>query len=559
MKCVTDIIKIGALNIILMFAGAASLHAQDNHNFNVAKNLDVFNTLYKHLDMVYVDTLNADEVIGNGINAMLRSLDPYTQYYAESDMKDLRRMITGKYAGIGAMVRENTQAGCVMIDEPYPGMPAMEVGLRKGDRILSIDDSTMIGKTTGYVSEHLRGDPGSSFKLKIMRPSTGKEMVFKITRRTIQMPCITYYGMLNDEVGYLQLGEYTENSAQEVRRAFIDMKQQGMRRLLFDLRDNGGGSVQEAVTMINMLVPRDKTIVTMRGKIKQSNREYKTTAEPIDTTMAVVVLVNDNTASASEITAGALQDMDRAVIMGSRTYGKGLVQTTLDVPYNGQLKLTTSKYYIPSGRCIQAINYNHKNGGYAEHIPDSLARVFHTIGGREVRDGGGIKPDIEVKADTITNLAYYLMNTRDSSEVVFNFEYDYIQKHATIAGPEEFLITDADYDELKARVLKSDFKYDKQTEKYLGMLKDLAKFEGYYDDAKAEFEALEAKLTHNTERDLEINRELLKQLVSREIVRAYYHDAGAMQHALRFDTQVKEAVNLLMDDERYNAILKKNP
>lgn len=540
-----------------MWVCALGVHAQTDHNFSIAKNLNVFSSIYKDLDMVYVDTLDAEEVVGNGIKAMLRSLDPYTEYYPESKLKELRQMLTGKYAGIGAMIRENSQEGCVMIDHPYPNMPAEEVGLKKGDSILSIDDSTMVGKTTAYVSEHLRGDAGSSFKLKIRRPSTGKEMVFKITRRTIQMPCITYYGMLSDEVGYLQLNEYTENCAKEVRRAFIELKQQGMKKLLFDLRDNGGGSVYEAVSIINMLVPRDETIVTMRGKLKRANAEYKTSVEPLDTIMPVVVLVNGGTASASEITAGALQDLDRAVVMGTRTYGKGLVQTTLDLPYNGQLKLTTSKYYIPSGRCIQAINYSHKNGGYAEHVPDSLARVFHTIGGREVRDGGGIKPDIEVKADTITNLAYYLMNTRDSSEVVFNFEYDYIQAHPTIASPAEFLITDADYDDLKARVLKSDFKYDKQTEKYLDMLKDLAKFEGYYDDARAEFEALEAKLTHNTDRDLEINRELLKQLISHEIVRNYYHDAGAMQHSLRFDSQVKEAVKLLDDEDRYRKILGK--
>lgn len=528
-----------------------------DHNFEVAKNLDVFNSLYRSLDMVYVDTIDANKVIGNGIKAMLYSLDPYTIYYPDNEVKELRQMITGKYAGIGALIRENTQHGCCMIDQPYPGMPAHEVGLKKGDRILAIDDSTMIGKKTDYVSSHLRGDAGSTFKLRILRPSTNKEMTFNITRRAIQLPAVTYYGMIQDEIGYINLNQFTENCSKDVRRAFIELKQKGMKKLLFDLRENGGGSVQEAISIINMFVPRDVTILTMKGKMQRANSVYKTTVEPIDTIMPIVVLVSDNTASASEIMAGALQDLDRAVIMGTRTFGKGLVQTTLDLPYNGQLKLTTSKYYIPSGRCIQAIDYKNKNGGYTEHIPDSLTKVFHTIGGREVRDGGGIKPDVELKADTLTNLVYYLINARDSSEVVFNYEYDYIQAHPEIAVPSSFELTDDDFNELKERVLASNFKYDKQTEKYLQQLKELAKFEGYYDDAKPEFDALEAKLVHNTERDLEINREMIKNLVGRAIVQNYYYDSGAMQYSLRFDSQTKKALQLLSSDSDYNAILKK--
>lgn len=530
--------------------------AQDkDHYFKIAKNLDVFNALYCNLDMVYVDTLDADEVVGYGIRAMLNSLDPYTEYYPEESLKDLKMLITGKYAGIGAMIRENMQQGGCMIDQPYRNMPADELGLKKGDLILSIDDSTMLGKPVSYVSEHLRGDPGSSFKLKIRRLSTGKEMTFNVTRRAIQMPALPYYGMLPDNVGYINLNSYTEGCAKDVRRAFITLKQQGMNRLIFDVRENGGGSVQEALDIINMFVPRNTEVLTMRGKTPRANKDYKTTTEPIDTVMPIVVLVDGGTASASEITAGTLQDLDRAVVMGTRTYGKGLVQTTMELPYNGQMKLTTSKYYIPSGRCIQAINYKHKNGGYTEHVPDSLTKVFYTAGGREVRDGGGIKPDIEIKADTLTNLAYYLMSARDSNEVVFNYEYDYIQKHPTIAPASEFMITDADYDDLKARVVASDFKYDKQTEKFLNQLKELAKFEGYYEDTKAEFEALENKLNHNIERDMEINRELIKDLISRELCRAYYYDGGSIEHSLRSDSQVKEAVKLLLNEEEYKKVL----
>lgn len=548
---------------ILVFAALSlyinmSSYAQNaDHNFEVAKNLDVFNSLYRSLDMVYVDTIDANRVIGNGIKAMLYSLDPYTIYYPDSEVKDLRQMITGKYAGIGALIRENIQHGCCMIDQPYPGMPAQEVGLKKGDRIISIDDSTMIGKKTDYVSSHLKGDAGSTFKLKVMRPSTNKEMTFNITRRAIQMPPVTYYGILQDGIGYINLNQFTEDCSKDVRRAFIELKQKGMNKLIFDLRDNTGGSVQEAVSVVNMFVPRDITILTMKGKMKRSNSEFKTSVEPIDTIMPIAILVSDNTASSSEIMAGALQDLDRAVVMGTRTFGKGLVQTTIELPYNGQAKITTSKYYIPSGRCIQAIDYKNKNGGYTEHIPDSLTKVFHTIGGREVRDGGGIKPDVELKADTLTNLVYYLMNARDSSEVVFNYEYDYIQSHPQIADPSIFELTDDDFNELKKRILASSFKYDRQTEKYLQQLKELAKFEGYYNDARQEFDALEAKLVHNTERDLEINREMIKKLVGRAIVQNYYYDAGAMQYSLRFDPQTKKALQLLSSDSDYNAILKK--
>ncbi len=548
--------KIFSIICISLSFSLISPAQESGHNFDVAKNLDIFNALYRNLDMVYVDTIDANKVVGNAIKAMLYSLDPYTIYYPEEEVKNLRQMITGKYAGIGALIRENVQEGCCMINHPYPGTPAQEVGLRKGDRILSIDDSTMLKKPTDYVSSHLRGDAGSTFKLKIFRPSANKEMEFKITRRAIQLPAISYSGMLNESIGYINFEQFTTESAKDVRRAFIDLKLKGMKKLIFDLRENGGGSVQEAISIMNMFVPRDTPILTMRGKMKRANSEYKTMEEPLDTIMPVVVLVNSNTASSAEIIAGAMQDLDRAVVMGNRTFGKGLVQTTMELPYNTQMKLTTSKYYIPSGRCIQAIDYKDKNGGYKEHIPDSLTKVFHTRGGREVRDGGGIKPDIELKADTLTNLVYYLMNARDSSEVVFNFEYDYIQSHPKIASPSEFELTDSDFDELKKRVLKSSFKYDKQTEKYLQQLKELAKFEGYYEDAKPEFEALEAKLVHNLERDLDINKDLIKSFVGREIVQNYYYDAGAIEYTLRFDKQIKEALEFISSDEEYNKVLE---
>ncbi len=540
----------------MVLAMPAWAQKEKNHDFVVAKNMDVFTSIYKNLDMMYVDTLDADEVIGNGINAMLRSLDPYTEYYPESEVKELKNMLTGKYAGIGSVVRYNYQLGYTVISEPYEGMPAQEAGLKKGDIILSINDSTMKGKEVSYVSDRLRGEPGTSFILKVKRPSTGKVMKVKLTRRTIQMPFLPYYGLLDGGIGYINFNSFTDQCAKDVRRAFIDLKKQGANKLVFDLRNNGGGSVSEAVSIVNMFLPKDKVVLTMKGKLQRANNEYKTTVEPIDTLMPIVVLVSGNTASAAEILSGSLQDYDRAIILGTRTYGKGLVQATMDLPYNGQMKLTTSKYYIPSGRCVQALNYKHAKGGYVEHVPDSLTKVFYTAGGREVRDGGGVKPDVEVKPDSLPNIAYYLAGARDSNELMLNYEVDYIAKHPTIAPAKDFALTDADYEEFKARVLKADFKYDRETEKYLKDLMKLARFEGYYDDAKPEFDALAKKLSHNVAKDLDYNKQYIKRLLENDIVAAYYYQGGAIRNSLRYDKQVKEAVRLLNTPEEYKKLLR---
>ena len=541
--------------LMVLIAAPAFAQIDRDHDFKTAKNMDIFNSIYKNLDLMYVDTLDAQEVVGNGIKAMLGSLDPYTTYYPEEKVNELKNMLTGKYAGVGAVVRYNFQLQRVCISEPYENMPAAEVGLKKGDIILSIDDEDMTNKDVAYVSDHLRGDPGTSFIIKVKRPSTGKTLKMKITRRTIQMPFLPYYGMLEGGYGYINFNSFTDNCAKDVRRAFIDLKKQGAKGLVFDLRNNGGGSVSEAVSIINMFLPKGKTVLKMQGKLQRSNKEYKTSVEPVDSVMPMVVLVNGNSASASEIMSGSLQDYDRAIILGTRTYGKGLVQTTMDLPYNGQMKLTTAKYYIPSGRCVQALNYKHSKGGYVEHVPDSLTKVFYTANGREVRDGGGVKPDVEVKPDSLPNIAFYLAGARDSNEVMLNYEVDYIAKHPTIAPAKEFALTDADYDEFKARVLKADFKYDRETEKYLKDLEKLAKFEGYYDDAKPEFEALKKKLSHNVAKDLDYNKEYIKQLLENEIVAAYYFQAGAIQNSLRYDKQIKEAVKLLNSPEEYKKIL----
>lgn len=528
-----------------------------NHNFNVAKNIDVFTNIYQSLDMMYVDTLDANQVIGNGIEAMLSSLDPYTVYYTQEKEEELSTMITGKYAGIGALIKYNNQIKNVVIDQPYANTPSALAGLQKGDIILAIDNLSMVGKDNSFVSNHLRGTAGTTFQLKVKRPVSGKVFTVKITRKSIQLPAVPYYGMRPNNIAYINLSSFTEGCSYDVRKAFIELKEKGAKGLVLDLRDNGGGSLSEAVKIVNMFVPKGITLVKTKGKIARANSEYKTTEEPIDTVMPIVVLVNENTASASEITAGSLQDLDRGVVLGAKTFGKGLVQQVVQVPYGGSLKLTSGKYYIPSGRCIQALKYKHAKGGRAEALPDSLVKTFYTLNKREVKDGGGIMPDVKVKGDSVPNIALYLASFRDSNEVMFNYELDYIAKHASIASPETFHLTDVDYEEFKQRVIKSGFKYDGETAKLLKSLEQLARFEGYYDLSKEQFNALKDKLQHNVAHDLEYNKAFIKELLEGDIVRAYYYQGGGIAYSLTKDVFFKRATELLTNTKEYNSILKK--
>jgi len=415
----------------------------------------------------------------------------------------------------------------VVIDEPYEGMPAAETGLRKGDIILQIDDTVMTDKNTSYVSSHLRGEPGTTFELKILRPSTNKKMSFKITRRSIKMPEITWYGMLNegrDKIGYINLNTFTGEPAKPMRLAFLDLKKQGAEKLILDLRNNGGGSLSECVDILNMWIPKGQRIVETKGKLKRANNDYKTRMEPLDTVMPIIVLVNQETASASEITSGALQDLKRGIILGTRTYGKGLVQVpNIDLPYNANLKLTTSRYYLPSGRGITMEE--------------------------------GIKPDVEVKPDTMANITLYL-DRMDSTEVMFDYVVDYISKHPTIAPAKDFHLTDADYEDFKQRVIKAGFTYDQVSKKQFEELIKTAKFEGYYDDAKDEFEALKAKIDHHdVARDLDAHRQEIQLMLEQEIVSAYYYQGGQLQVGLRTDKAAAEAVRILKDKETYLRIL----
>lgn len=548
----------GAL-VVLLGMGILSFK-EDDRNFQISKNLDLFNSIFKELDMFYVDTLNPEKVIQNGVEGMLALTDPYTEYYPEEEISSLKEMTTGKYGGIGAAIRYYEAKDRIAVVEPTEGMPAAEAGVKAGDIILSVGGKEMTRGTmkpqdfSQKVSEALRGEPGTSFILKVMRPLKNDSTIleFKITRKNIRTNPVPYYGMVRDSIGYLALSSFTENCAKDFKKAFIEMKEQGARSFILDLRDNGGGSLAEAVDIVNFFVPKGQEIVVTKGKLKQAQGSYKTQNEPIDTQIPMAVLVNGASASASEIVSGSLQDLDRAVIIGTRTFGKGLVQTIRPLPYNGTLKVTTSKYYIPSGRCIQAIDYAKKNAdGSVARTPDSLTNVFRTAAGREVRDGGGIRPDIEVKGDRVPNIVFYLMN----EDIIFDYATRYCWDHPTLASVDSFELTDEDYKAFKELVKSRDFKYDRQSEKMLNSLKEVAEFEGYMEGAAEEFKALEKKLNHNLDRDLDYFAKQIKGYIAQEIVTRYFYQRGAAMERLKEDEDLEKAIEVLHDAGRYKQIL----
>lgn len=545
--------SIAALVVALGVLAFWAFKNSDDRSFQLAKNMDIFHSIVRELDLFYVDTIHADKTIREGIDAMLYSLDPYTVYYPEDDQSELEQMLKNTYGGIGSVITWNTKLKRSMIAEPYEGMPAATAGLKAGDILLEIDGKDLMGKNNQEISEMLRGQVGTEFKLKVQRPGTEKPMDFDIVRRSIQLPLIPYYTVLKDsQIGYINLSTFSGNPSKEFKRAFLELKKQGITSLVIDLRNNGGGLLDEAIEIANFFLPRGKTLVTTKGKIAQASNTYKTLREPLDLEIPLAVLVNSATASSSEILAGSLQDLDRAVIVGNRTFGKGLVQTTRPLPYGGTMKLTTSKYYIPSGRCVQAIDYKHRNAdGSVGRMPDSLTTVFHTAAGREVRDGGGVTPDIEVKQGKLPNILFYLVN----DNLIFDYATEYCLKHPTVAAPEEFMITEADYEDFKQLVKKADFKYDQQTEKMLKNLKEMAEFEGYLASASAEFKALESKLTHDLDRDLDHFSKEIKNMIAIEIIKRYYYQRGGIIEQLKEDPDLKEAVKLLTDSARYKQLL----
>lgn len=544
--------------IILLAAsllGSFNLPAQKDNRFEVSKQLDIFNAIVKETEMFYVDSFDIEKSVRQGIDAMLGSLDPYTEYFPENEMETLKLITTGgEYGGIGSLIRQRGMKGGVMIDSPYEGLPAATSGLKPGDIILKVDTVDVSEAPSSKVSDLLKGTINTKVKLLIKRPFVDEPMEITVTRKKIVFNTVIYSGIFKDDIGYIYLKQFTDKSGQEVKDAVLDLKKKhNIKSLILDLRGNGGGVLESAVQILGLFVPKGSQVISTKGKIPQWDRVYRTTIEPIDTVMPLAVLINGNSASASEIVSGALQDMDRAVIIGQRSFGKGLVQTTRDLPYDGKLKVTYSKYYIPSGRCIQQMDYSHRReDGSVAAIPDSLTSIFHTANGREVRDGGGIRPDIEIKEEKTPSLMYYLA----VDTVTFDFVTDlYYHKYNQIGALEQFNVTDEDFEAFKKYAKEKNFTYDRQTAKVLKNLQEIAEFEGYLDGDTTLIKELEAKFTPNLERDFDINKEAIKKMLTAEIVKRHYYERGEWQIHLRNDETMDKTFEVLKDNSQYSKIL----
>ena len=524
---------------------------QTERRFEVSKQLDILNAIVKEVEMFYVDSVETEKMVRRGIDAMLKGLDPYTEYYPEQETDNIKLLVTGEYGGVGAYIR--ARDGGVIITEPFEGMPAALAGLKAGDRILMIDTADVRQATTERVSELLKGTPNSKVVLKIERPGEKKPRKVEVTRKQVSLKQVVHYGVYGDSTGYIYLDGFKERSADEVREALEDLKQNHhIKSLVLDLRDNGGGLLSSAVQIVNLFVPKGREVLSTRGKMKLWDRTYRTTLDPVDSVIPLAVLINGNSASAAEIVSGALQDMDRAVLIGNRSFGKGLVQTPRDLPYDGQIKITTSKYYIPSGRCIQQLDYSHRNAdGSVSAVPDSLTSVFHTASGRPVRDGGGIRPDFEMEEKKTPTMLFYLVN----DFALFDFVTDWVRAHPTIAPAKDFVLSDADYDAFKKRLKEANFTYDRQSEKALKSLKEVAEHEGYLAEDSATFAALEARLKPNLDRDLERYKDDIKKIISAEIVKRYYYQEGEMIENLKGDKTLAKALEVLADRELYRKTL----
>ena len=542
------------LILLIIFATIPTLvtKADDKHKFQLSRQIKIINSVIKDLNLFYVDSIMPEIMITKGINAMLANLDPYTQYYPKDKAEELKMMTTGKYAGIGSVIRFHTDKNTTVLSEPYEGMPAQKAGLKAGDILISIDSKPVKGMSTDSVSDMLRGEPGTKLTIEYERPGKKGTSKVRIERESIALPAIPYYGLQENNTGFIQLTSFTDGCAKEMRRAIIDLKKQGATSFVIDLRSNGGGLLNEAVDIVNLFVPKGQIIVTTKGKTKQANEVYKTENDPIDLNSPIAILVDGETASASEIVAGSLQDLDRAVIIGRRTFGKGLVQSTREVTDGGYLKLTTARYYIPSGRCVQALDYSHViDQGKTSRVPDSLTTVFYTAAGREVRDGGGIRPDVEPKSEELSTLLYYLM--RDMA--IFDFATEYTLNNETIASAETFEISDRDYEEFKKLLKSRNFTYDLISVKVLKDLKEAMEFEGFAEIAKEEIASLEKKLQANLDHSLTHFEKDIRMLIASEIVTRYYGQKGTIIYSLNKDTELKEAYSILGDEKRYKEIL----
>ena len=549
--------KKGIINLVIclvVFAGISTsfLATQETRDFRLAKNLDIFFSMFRELNTFYVDEINPDKIIKTGIDNMLKSLDPYTVYYPESDADEFAFITTGKYGGIGSLVRSN--GDYTIVSEIYKGFPADLAGIRPGDLFKKVDGVSLKGMTTDQVSEKLKGTPGTEIIITVER--NGKESDYKMKREKIAIPPVPYYSMLDNETGYIRFTNFTQNSIEDIKKALIDLKTKNPKQIIVDLRGNPGGLLSEAVEIVNLFVGPGLEVVSTKGKVKQFDEDFKTTKAPVDEKIPLAVLINRSSASASEIVAGAIQDLDRGIIVGQRSYGKGLVQITRPLSYNTQLKVTTAKYYIPSGRCIQARDFSHPNeDGSVGFIPDSLISEFKTRNGRIVKDGGGIMPDIEVQPESLSQITseLYLRN------LIFDYATQYFWNHAEISNAVDFKITDQDYIDFKNFLISRNFDYKTVSENSLNELIADAKKEKYYDHNKTLFDEMQKNISHNLDKDLITFHDEIVDLIEEEIVSRYYYEYGAIDRSIRKDEQVIKAIEVLSNKDKYSSLLGGKP
>lgn len=546
----TKRILIVAIAVIAISIGLTSLK-NDDKSFEISKNLNIFASLFRDVNLFYVDEVNPEKMVTTGINAMLKSLDPYTVYYPESETEDVKLMTTGEYAGIGSVISKKGDQ--VIIREPYKNSPADKAGLLPGDVILAIDGNSTKGKDVAGVSAMLKGQPGKEMTIKVKREYHEKPLVKKAIREKIQLPCVPYYGMVNEKTGYIYLNSFTDKSAADVRTALIELKNKGAEYMIFDLRGNSGGLLDQAVEIVNYFVPKNSKVVSTKGKVKQWDKEYTAGKNPIVPDIPLVVLIDRGSASAAEIVSGALQDLDRAVIMGERSFGKGLVQNVRDLAYNTKLKVTTAKYYIPSGRCIQALDYTHRNpDGSVGKVPDSLITEYTTLKGRKVYDGGGINPDIKIAPEEFARITQELV----LQDLTFDFINNYALRHEKIDDIEQFKITDEIYNEFKDYLKNLKFSYETESQRILDKLIDIAKNEKYYDISKETIEKLKQEFQHSVERDMNLFRDEITSFLTEQFLQRYYYLEGLLQYRSKHDKEILKAAELLANQEEYRKILQ---
>jgi carboxyl-terminal processing protease len=534
---------------VILSAGLLFSFANKNDRlFAIAKNLDIFASLVRELDSYYVDDIDPDHLVTVGINAMLEELDPYTELIPEENSDDFRLMTTGEYGGVGALIGNRTGVNMVLM--PYRGFPAQAGGLRIGDQFLKIDTVDVSKKETSDISRLLKGPANTGVGVQVKRGDD--TLTFNLTRKKIVISNVPYYGKIDDQTGYIKLTDFTTNAAADVRKALLDLKSQGITRLVLDVRDNPGGILNEAVEVVSLFIPKGKEVVRTIGKIENVNAVYKTTKSPVDKDIPIAVLINERSASAAEIVAGALQDYDRAVLIGRKTFGKGLVQTTVPLSYNAQVKLTTAKYYIPSGRCIQAIDYSKRDeNGNSNSVPDSLRNEFKTKNGRVVLDGAGIEPDLKVDAKTFAPITFSLV----ARNLIFSYGNEFFRKHESIAAPSEFMIDDTLYQDFIAWLDDKEYDYTTYVEKSIEDLNKYAIKEPYFEEIQATIEELKKKVSHNKEQDLITHQDEIKEALMEELISRYYFQEGVLEASLRNDEEIRKSLKLLSDQKEIRRML----